>query len=595
MKRSQRLRMAGPEPLALAPDHDGERAAQVGLAGGQRCIRLRAGDAQAAGVEVGQCAGKVVHRAQQEMLDRAGRGLDRGRSQRRLAAGREDDAVHPGRLGAAQQRADILRILERIEHEDEWRLAALGGAGEDVRERREPSRLDHERDTLVAIEAGDRRQRATLDLDDRDAQASGVEHQLLERLPPLRHDQQAVRRPPGGEDLLDRAATGHQLLVRPEQVRRGQALAGRAMGRGRRLPRPRTSRRRARGPYPGPGRYGAGVAGAARGAPRSAAGREADRSAGPRTAAGRLGDRVGGDPGSASPRLAGSDGGWRSGGRAPCGAFGGRHGPRRPAWSRGTPGWPLSAGAGRPPPAGPPPRARVGAMGRARAARSGGRRDRAGRRSRRAGAPDRGRPPGPGGRHGPRRPALGPPAGRRAARRALGRPAVATGRVGPPGPAGPPRPAARPATDAATARATRHRAGPRSPPDRPSTGLAARPRAALPAAARSAARVGRAPSSSRARPCQPRVTSTHAPPSLAVAGVLDGHAQLGQLVAQAVGGGPIARRACRGPGLEQGGRAGSRSSARVRQDRRAPRSRSRSASSARRRRRSTATVARSGG
>ena len=67
------------QALALAADDDRQRPAQVGLTGGQRRVRLGAGDPQAVGVEVGQGARQVVDRAEEEMLDRAGRGLDRGR------------------------------------------------------------------------------------------------------------------------------------------------------------------------------------------------------------------------------------------------------------------------------------------------------------------------------------------------------------------------------------------------------------------------------------------------------------------------------------------------------------------------------------
>jgi hypothetical protein len=42
----------------------------------------------------------------------------------------------------------------------------------------------------------------------------------------LRHDQQSKRRPTGGEDLLDRPATGHQFLVWPEQVGGRERIGG---------------------------------------------------------------------------------------------------------------------------------------------------------------------------------------------------------------------------------------------------------------------------------------------------------------------------------------------------------------------------------
>ena len=125
-----------------------------------------------------------------------------------------------GRLGATQQRAHVLRILERVEDEDERRLAALGGTREHVGRRGEPARLDDERDALVAVETGDRGQRPALDLDDRDAQAGRVEDELLERGATLRHDQQSMGRAARGEDLLDRPPAGDQLLLGTEQIGR---------------------------------------------------------------------------------------------------------------------------------------------------------------------------------------------------------------------------------------------------------------------------------------------------------------------------------------------------------------------------------------
>jgi hypothetical protein len=49
-----------------------------------------------------------------------------------------------------------------------------------------------------------------------------VEHELLERSPALRHDEQATGRPPGDERLFDRASSGNELLVRAERFRRRQ-------------------------------------------------------------------------------------------------------------------------------------------------------------------------------------------------------------------------------------------------------------------------------------------------------------------------------------------------------------------------------------
>ena len=136
-----------------------------------------------------------------------------------------------GALGAAKERPDVVRILERVEDEHERRLAALGGAGEDVVDGGEPTRLDDEGDALVTIEAGERRQRPAFDLDDRDPQARGVQDDLLERLPALRDDEQPAGRPPGDERLLDRPASGDEFLIGGQGVRwRQPGPAGRAHG-----------------------------------------------------------------------------------------------------------------------------------------------------------------------------------------------------------------------------------------------------------------------------------------------------------------------------------------------------------------------------
>ena len=222
MKRSARRRTAGPRPWPSLPDDDGQRAAQVALSGGHRGIALGAGDPDAARVEIAQRRRQVVDRTQQEMLDGAGRGLYRGRAERRLPMGREQDPVHAGGLRAAQKRADVVGVLERIEHEDERRLLAFGGPRENVVQAGELPRLHDERYALMAVEAGERRQRTAFDFDDRDPQVRGMEHELLEGGAALGDDEQPDGGPSCDERLLDGAAAGYQLLVGTEGLRRGQ-------------------------------------------------------------------------------------------------------------------------------------------------------------------------------------------------------------------------------------------------------------------------------------------------------------------------------------------------------------------------------------
>ena len=136
------------------------------------------------------------------------------------------------------------------------------GPGQDVGQAGVATRLDDEGDALVAVEPGERRQRAAFDLDDRDAQARGVQDDLLERRPALGHDQQSMRRATGDERLLDRAATGDELLVLGERLGRRQRRAVRGVRVGAIRVRPPATRWPAARPGPpgrrsGPDREGA--------------------------------------------------------------------------------------------------------------------------------------------------------------------------------------------------------------------------------------------------------------------------------------------------------------------------------------------------
>jgi len=133
--------------------------------------------------------------------------------------------MNAGRFGAPQERSDVLGILERIEDEDERRLAALDRSCEDVVQAGVRPWLDDQGDALMAVEPGDRGQRAALDLDDRDPERCGMEDEALECLASLRDDQQATGRPPGDERLLDRPAPRDELLILAQQVRGSDARA----------------------------------------------------------------------------------------------------------------------------------------------------------------------------------------------------------------------------------------------------------------------------------------------------------------------------------------------------------------------------------
>ena len=69
----------------------------------------------------------------------------------------------------------------------------------------------------MAVEAGDRGQRAALDLHDRDAQRRGVQDQRIEGGAPGGHDEQPPRLATCRERLFDRAAPGDELVAVAQQ------------------------------------------------------------------------------------------------------------------------------------------------------------------------------------------------------------------------------------------------------------------------------------------------------------------------------------------------------------------------------------------
>ena len=210
--------------MALGPDDDGKRAAQVGLPSRHRRVGLGTGDPEPSNAQVGQGAGQIVDRREQEVLGRARRCLDRRRREGCLAARREDDAMGTGCLGAPKERAQVLRVLERIEDQDERRLAALDGPGENLVDVGEAARRNGQGDPLVAVEAGKCGQGATLDLDDRDPEARRVEHEALKRLAPLRDDQEPMGGTASDEGLLDGAAARDELLLIGSEQRRSLGI-----------------------------------------------------------------------------------------------------------------------------------------------------------------------------------------------------------------------------------------------------------------------------------------------------------------------------------------------------------------------------------
>ena len=103
-----------------------------------------------------------------------------------------------------------------VKDEHERRLGRGAGCREHLVKRGPDARCCDEGDTLVTVESAEGRERPAFDLDDRDPQGRGVQHELVERSSPLRDDKQPMDRTTRRERLLDRATTRDDLLVLAE-------------------------------------------------------------------------------------------------------------------------------------------------------------------------------------------------------------------------------------------------------------------------------------------------------------------------------------------------------------------------------------------
>ena len=212
----------GRQAASLAADDEHEGAAKVRLPVREPRICICTHDPETPEMEARERAREVVNRRQEQMLARARGRLDCGRAEWRLAARREEYAVDAGGLSAPEQRAQVLRILEGVKREHEWRLTTPDRAGKDLVRGREATSLHDQRNALVAIKAGRRGQGATLDLHDRDPEGGRVEDDPLERIAALRRHEEATRGPAGNEGLLYRMPACDEFLV----VRHDEGRAG---------------------------------------------------------------------------------------------------------------------------------------------------------------------------------------------------------------------------------------------------------------------------------------------------------------------------------------------------------------------------------
>jgi hypothetical protein len=127
--------------------------------------------------------------------------------------------MHPDRLGAADEAAEVLGVLYSVERQNVGGLPTRHGAGEQVFRGGLRAPLHDQRDPLMSIKPGQLADQGTLDLNDWDAQGGGVQDHLLQGISPLRHHQKADRLSSGGEGLFDGPTSSDHLVLWADHAR----------------------------------------------------------------------------------------------------------------------------------------------------------------------------------------------------------------------------------------------------------------------------------------------------------------------------------------------------------------------------------------
>lgn len=135
--------------------------------------------------------------------------------------------MHPHGLSAADQAAEVLRVLHPIERQDEGGLTTTDRTGEDLLWSNLWTAADHQGNPLMSVESGELADQRPLNFNDGDAQRCGVQHHLLQCGATLWDHEELDRLASRGEGLFNGMTPSNQLLIRAnkcERLRRNGAL-----------------------------------------------------------------------------------------------------------------------------------------------------------------------------------------------------------------------------------------------------------------------------------------------------------------------------------------------------------------------------------
>jgi hypothetical protein len=192
---------------ALAAEDDNQVAGEVKPVVVDGAALVEAGDPEVAALEVLEGADEIHDAGDAQVLGGARAGFDGCGAQGRRAALGEEDAVDSGAIGNAEQSAEVLRIFDAIESEDE---AGSGGVArgrcgrEEIFEGEEFLRADKRDDALMTGSFGGKGELLARLLKDADTGLAALDDETLEA---------AVAALAGDEDVIEAAAAGLQSFL----------------------------------------------------------------------------------------------------------------------------------------------------------------------------------------------------------------------------------------------------------------------------------------------------------------------------------------------------------------------------------------------
>lgn len=189
------------EAGTFAAEDDDKIAGEIELIVWGRAAFFEPDNPEIAALELFEGANEVNDARNAEVLGSSRAGFDGGRAEGSGATFGEEDAVDAGAIGDAKKSAEVLRVFNTVQREEETSGGIAGGGGglEEVFEREKFLRTDKRNDALVSSGFGGEGELLARPLKDANACVAALGDEAGEAV---------IMALTGDEDLIEAAATG---------------------------------------------------------------------------------------------------------------------------------------------------------------------------------------------------------------------------------------------------------------------------------------------------------------------------------------------------------------------------------------------------